>query len=412
MKYFDSEYIGKNAYVYLKTVEIAWKNLSKNKFRSFLTSLGIIIGSATIVLVIEMGAGAKAEIEKQYSNMSVTTILVNAPAPTEGAASSRLNIDDVDAVMKSQYIAYAVPQLTGKVQAQSKENIYQAGIVGSTRKLYDLADIELVRGRFFSQEEEDDHLKVAVLGATVAEELFGTTDPDVIGQEIVIGKKQFEIIGISKYKGGSLGPISLDDSIMMPYDSAYRYVLGINGKFNLNLEAKDVESVESAVSDVSTILRDAHNLRIGMPEDFRVRDMGTNVQAAKDSAQTMALLLGSVGLVVLLVGGIGIMNVMSIVVKERTKEIGIRKAIGAKKNYILFHFLTEAVILSIFSAFIGLILASGLYYILKKYGLDIIFVWWSYGLSAIFTIGIGIFFGYYPALKAAGLKPVDTIRYE
>ncbi|KKQ39650.1 MAG: Macrolide export ATP-binding/permease protein MacB [Candidatus Moranbacteria bacterium GW2011_GWC2_37_73] len=396
MKYFDSQRIGKDSYVYLKTIEIAWKNLSKNKFRSFLTSLGIIIGSATIVLVIEMGAGAKAEIEKQYSNMSVTTILVNAPAPAEGGAASRL----------------AVPQLTGKVQSQSKENIYQAGILGSTTKLYDLADIELVSGRFFSKEEEDNHIKVAVLGATVAEELFGTANPDVIGQEITIGKKQFEIIGISKYKGGSLGPISLDDSIIMPYDSSYRYVLGVNGKFNLNLEAKDVESVDGAVSDVSRILRESHSLQIGSPEDFRVRDMGTNVQAAKDSAQTMALLLGSVGLVVLLVGGIGIMNVMSIVVKERTKEIGIRKAIGAKKNYILFHFLTEAVILSIFSSFIGLILASALYYLLKKYGLDIIFVWWSYGLSAMFTIGIGIFFGYYPALKAAGLKPVDTIRYE
>ncbi|HBI34216.1 MAG TPA: hypothetical protein DEA43_04735 [Candidatus Moranbacteria bacterium] len=412
MKYLNSQRIGKDLYVYLKTIEIAWKNLSKNKFRSFLTSLGIIIGSATIVLVIEMGAGAKAEIEKQYSNMSVTTILVNAPAPAEGGTASRLNIDDVEAVMKSQYISYAVPQLTGKVQTQSKENIYQAGILGSTTKLYDLADIELVSGRFFSKEEEDDHIKVAVLGATVAEELFGTSNPDVIGQEITIGKKQFEIIGISKYKGGSLGPISLDDSIIMPYDSSYRYVLGVNGKFNLNLEAKDVESVDSAVSDVSRILREVHNLQIGSPEDFRVRDMGTNVQAAKDSAQTMSLLLGSVGLVVLLVGGIGIMNVMSIVVKERTKEIGIRKAIGAKKNYILFHFLTEAVILSIFSAFVGLILASALYYVLKKYGLDIIFVWWSYGLSAMFTIGIGIFFGYYPALKAAGLKPVDTIRYE
>ncbi|KKQ13670.1 MAG: ABC transporter permease, partial [Candidatus Moranbacteria bacterium GW2011_GWE1_36_7] len=173
MKYFNSQRIGKDSYVYLKTIEIAWKNLSKNKFRSFLTSLGIIIGSATIVLVIEMGAGAKAEIEKQYSNMSVTTILVNAPAPAEGGAASRLNIDDVEAVMKSQYISYAVPQLTGKVQAQSKENIYQSGILGSTTKLYDLADIELVSGRFFSKEEEDNHIKVAVLGATVAEELFG-----------------------------------------------------------------------------------------------------------------------------------------------------------------------------------------------------------------------------------------------
>lgn len=412
MRYLNSEHIGKTVYVYLKTVEIAWRSLSKNKFRSFLTSLGIIIGSATIVLVIEMGAGAKAEIEKQYSNMSVTTILVNAPSTTEGGAASKLNIDDVDAVMKSPYISYAVPQLTGKVQTQSKENTYQAGILGSTTKLSDLANIELVRGRFFTQEEEDDHLKVAILGATVAEELFGSANPDVIGQEITIGKKQFEIIGISGYKGGSLGPISLDDSIMMPYYSSYRYVLGVNGKFNLNLEAKNVESVEAAVDDVSKILREAHGLRIGMPEDFRVRDMGTNVQAAKNSAQTMSLLLGSVGLVVLLVGGIGIMNVMSIVVKERTKEIGIRKAIGAKKSYILFHFLTEAVILSIFSAIIGLMLASILYYFLKKYGLDIVFIWWSYGLSAVFTIAIGIFFGYYPALKAAGLKPVDTIRYE
>lgn len=412
MKYLNSVHLGKSGYVYLKTIEIAWRSLSKNKFRSFLTSLGIIIGSATIVLVIEMGAGAKAEIEKQYSNMSVTTILVNAPSTTEGGAASRLNIDDVDAVMQSPYISYAVPQLTGKVQTQAKDSIYQTGILGSTTKLYDLANIELVRGRFFTQEEENDHLKVAVLGATVAEELFGTANPDVIGQEIMIGKKQFEIIGISGYKGGSLGPISLDDSIMMPYYSSYRYVLGVNGKFNLNLEAKNIESVDGAVDDVSRILRETHNLRLGMPEDFRVRDMGTNVQAAKDSAQTMSLLLGSVGLVVLLVGGIGIMNVMSIVVKERTKEIGIRKAIGAKKSYILFHFLTEAVILSIFSAIVGLMLASILYYFMKKYGLDIIFIWWSYGLSAIFTVAIGIFFGYYPALKAAGLKPVDTIRYE
>lgn len=412
MQYLNSDGFGKVLYVYLKTVQIAWRSLNKNKFRSFLTSLGIIIGSATIVLVVEMGTGATAEIEKQYSNMSVTTILVNAPSTTEGGAASRLSIDDVDAVTKSQYISYAVPQLTGKVQTQSKESTYQAGILGSTTKLYDLANIELASGRFFTKEEEDNHLKVAVLGATVAEELFGNANPDVIGQEIMIGKKQFEIIGISRYKGGSLGPVSLDDSIIMPYYSSYRYVLGVNGKFNLNLEAKNIESVDNAVDDVSRILREAHNLRIGVPEDFRVRDMGTNVQAAKDSAKTMELLLGSVGLVVLLVGGIGIMNVMSIVVKERTKEIGIRKAIGAKKNYILFHFLTEAVILSIFSAFIGLILASFMYYVLKKYGLDIIFVPWSYGLSAIFTIGIGIFFGYYPALKAAGLKPVDTIRYE
>lgn len=373
--------------------------------------MGIIIGAATIVLVIEMGMGAKADIEKQYSNMSVTTILVNAPSTSDGQPS-RLGIDDVAAIRESQYVKYAIEQLSGNVQVEADGNTYQAGILGSTVRLAELVNLELVHGRFYSEEEVEEHAKVAVLGATVAEELFGKADVNVVGKTINIGRKQFEIIGVAKYKGGSVGPVSVDGSIMMPYESAYRYALGINGRFNLNLEANNVDQVELAVEDISAILRKTHNLRPGMPDDFRVRDMGTNVQAAKNSAQTMVLLLGSIGTVVLLVGGIGIMNVMSIVVKERTKEIGIRKAIGAKRNFILFHFLLEAIILSIFGALFGLILASMLFYIFVHYGMNLVFVWWSYLLSALFTIAIGVFFGYYPAIKAAGLKPVDTMRYE
>ncbi len=401
----------KSFYIQKGTLKLAWRSLHKNKARSFLTSLGIIIGAATIVLVIEMGAGASSKIEEQYSNMSVTTIFVNAPSTSEGQ-KSKLSSDDIDSLLESENISRAVPQLTGKVQVSNNDNLFQSGILGSFPEVKEIVSLELESGRFFNQEEEDDHLKVAVLGATVVEELYGTRDADVIGESIRIGKKQFEIIGVAKYKGGSIGPISIDESVIMPYSSSYRYALGKSGKFNLNLEATSVNVIDLAMNDAGQILRKEHGIRPGVPEDFRLRDMGANVQSAKDSARTMSLLLGSVGFIVLLVGGIGIMNVMHIIVKERTKEIGIRKAIGAKKLYIMLQFLLESVILSIFGAGVGLFLATGIFYILKIYGLDIIFIWWSYLLSIFFTVAIGVFFGYYPSVQASKLKPIDTLRYE
>jgi len=392
------------------TLRLAWKSLSQNKFRSFLTSLGVIIGAATIVLVIEMGSGASVKIEEQYSNMSVTTIIVNGPSAN--GKESKLGIDDIKELLKSENIYQAVPQLSGKVQVSGGDNSYQSNIMGSFPDFAEITKLEINKGRFFNKEEEDDHFKVAVIGATVAEELYGDKDADVIGDILTIGKKQFEIIGVVKYKGGSVGPISIDESITLPYSSAYRYVLGKKGKFTLNMQAANVDVIDLAMEDARSVLRKTHNIQPGMTDDFRLRDMGANVQSAKDSAQTMSFLLGGVGFIILLVGGIGIMNVMHIIVKERTKEIGIRKAIGAKKYYILLQFLFESIILSGFGAIIGLVLATGLFFALRSYGVDIIFVWWSYALSVLFTVGIGVFFGYYPAVKASRLKPVDTLRYE
>lgn len=401
----------KNRYIYIKTIELAWKSLSKNKFRSFLTSLGIIIGAATIVLVVEMGVGAGEKIEQQFSNMSVTTIFVNAPSTADGRPS-KVSVDDIDLLLESTHIKSAIPQLTGNMQVSDGGVTYQAGILGSYSGLKESASIELSSGNFFTQEMEDNHEKVAVIGANVAEELYGSRKAGVVGNTLSIGKKQFKIIGVAEYKGGSIGPTSIDGSVMMPYSSAYRYVLGKKGKFNLNMQAVNVDSLELAMEDAGTILRKEHSIRPGMTDDFRLRDMGANVQSAKDSSRTMSLLLGGVGFIVLLVGGIGIMNVMHIIVKERTKEIGIRKAIGAKRVYILLQFLFEAVILSGFGAILGVIIATVAYYFMKKYGMDIVFVWWAYLLSALFTVAIGVFFGYQPALNASRLKPIDTLRYE
>lgn len=394
-----------------KILKLSFDSLKANAFRAFLTMLGIVIGGATIILVIEMGQGAKNDIDAQYSNMSVTTILINAPSSAEGD-SSKLDLDDIKDIDNLESITTAVPQLTGRVTVAVGQVAESFNILGTTPDIFPMMAVDYAHGQAFTEEDDITHEKVAVLGSTVVEELFGSRDLNVIGEEIVLGKKTFTIVGVLKYKGGSFGPTSIDDSVFTPYSSAYRYVLGKKGKFNVNATAIDIETLEKAMEDIAVILRDNHNIRPGQVDDFRIRDMGSNVQAAKDSARTMSLLLGSVGAIVLIVGGIGIMNIMYVTVTERTKEIGLRKAIGAKDKHIELQFLLEAILLSFFGYFIGAILATLLFFVLKQINISIVIVWWSYLLSAVFVAFTGIFFGFAPAKKAANMNPIDALRYE
>ena len=389
---------------------LASKALRANVFRSFLTTLGIMIGAMTIVLVVALGEGAKRDIEAQYSNMSVTTILVNAPST--GGEASKLSVDDLPFVLNIPTVTDAVPMLTGKVGVSARENTGSYSVVGTYPNFASVANLEYERGEFFLQSDEDNHVRVAIIGANVAEELYGTSDPEVIGEVIVIGKKEFEIVGVLTYRGGSFGPVSIDESIFTPYSSAYRYALGKNGKFSFNVDATGVDVLESTMNELTRVLRESHNLSAGLPDDFRLRDMGATVASATSSSQTMAILLGAVGLIVLLVGGIGIMNIMYVTVSERTREIGIRKAIGARDKYILVQFLFEAFILTAVGYLAGVILGMSLYQILRSFGFKIVFVWWSLPLSFLITFAVGIFFGYYPAKKASQLDPIEALRYE
>lgn len=396
---------------FVKLLKLSWDSLRSNSLRAFLTMLGIVIGGATIILVIEMGQGAKNDIDAQYSNMSVTTILINAPATEEGG-SSKLSLEDAIDIAALDSITAAVPQLTGKSAVSANGLSESYNILGSTPEIFPMMSVEFIHGQAFIQADEDTHQRVAVLGATITEELFGSREANVIGEEIVLGTKPFTIVGTLQYKGGSFGPTSIDDSVFTPYSSSYRYVLGKKGKFNINATATDIDVLDSAMNDIALVLRENHNIKASGVEDFKIKDMGTNVQSAKDSARTMSLLLGSVGAIVLIVGGIGIMNIMYVTVTERTKEIGLRKAIGAKDIHIELQFLLEAILLTFFGYFIGALLATVVFFILKQFSISVVFVWWSYILSAVFVAFTGIFFGYAPAKKAAGMNPIEALRYE
>lgn len=395
---------------YTKLLKLSWKALNASKLRSFLTTLGIVIGSATIILVIALGEGAKADIEAQYSNMSVTTILINAPST--GGVKSKLSPEDALVLQQLPTVEEAVPMLTGKTQMSTPEVSASFSVLGTYPEFESVANLVVTQGKFFTQEDEDDHNKVAVLGSIVAEELFGSADAKIVGETINVGKKEFEVIGVIEYKGGTFGPIAIDDSIFTSYSTAYRYALGKDGKLNINAQATDISLLEEAMDDIGASLRELHNIKPGVTDDFKLRDMGATVSSAQESSRTMALLLGSVGVVVLLVGGIGIMNIMYVTVTERTREIGIRKAIGAKDHHILVQFLLEALILTLVGFGAGALFATLAHFLLQKLSFSSVLVWWGYPLSFVVTVGIGVFFGYYPAKKAASLKPIDALGYE
>lgn len=395
-----------------RLIKEAIKSIWSQRARSFLTSLGIIIGAATVILVIDFGEGAKADIARQFSNLSVTTIFVNAPANSDGTVSKLDYEDSVVIREKAEHISGVAPVLSGKVAVVSDTTAEQINVVGTSVDFAKLSNLGYGAGSFFTKDQEESKKRVVVLGSAAAEILFGENTANAIGQKISINKKSFEVVGVTTEKGGSFGPISIDDSVFVPFPAAERYALASGGKMTINASATDLASIEIAMDEISSILRDEHKLSGAAIDDFKLKDMGSNVVAAKESTKTMALLLSSVAAIVLVVGGIGIMNVMYINVTERTREIGLRKALGAKKKQIMAQFLTEAVIISLVGSLVGIGLGLALFPIAQNFGMKVVHVWWGVLVAIGFSLSIGIFFGYHPAKKAAELNPIEALRYE
>ncbi|WP_075363866.1 ABC transporter permease [Desulfosporosinus metallidurans] len=396
----------------LETIHLALDGIWLNKVRSFLTMLGIIIGTATIILVVAVGLGSKKSVDNQFSQMSVTTIYVMASS-TGSPIPSKLGIKDV-AVIKENCpsVAAVAPQISGKAAASAGVDTESVTVLGVTEDYQSLTNLKLSSGSFLTPESVTTKEKIAVLGADIADTLFGDAPGEIVGQMININKKKFIVGGVIERKGETLGSTNIDEGVFIPYTTAQSYVLGTTITPRLTVQAKDLPSVKPALSEITAALREAHKLRPDMADDFRAMDAGSKVGAAQETARTMSVLLIAIATIVLVVGGIGIMNVMLVSVRERTKEIGTRRALGARKKDVLRQFLFEAIGISVFGGLLGVGLGEVVIPLLKYLEIEAIRSMQGLLIAFAFSGIVGIFFGFYPATKAADSNPIEALRYE
>ncbi len=395
----------------LEIIKMAFESLLANKTRTFLSMLGIIIGVSTVIAVFAIGQGAKKAVDDQFQGLSANSILVMAMrGKTE---SSKLKTADSKVIVENcPHIseATAVIQENMAVSFESEDGTF--GILGVESNYFEMSNIKIDKGRLISEEDMDNNEKVAVIGSGVAETLF-SEEEEIIGKNIKINGKIIEVIGIVKETGRSMGRSSLDDSVFLPNSMAEKSILGSKAFIMIFTIADDVENIEIASKEIVLSLRNEHKLKDSQADDFRIMDAGAMVGAAQDAAKLMSLLLTTIAAITLLVSGIGIMNVMFVTVAERTKEIGIAKAIGGKRGDILSQFLLESVVLSMIGGVIGIIIGNSVIFIFRNTELitlapSLMGIIIGFGFSVL----VGVFFGFYPALKASRLDPVDALRSE
>ena len=397
--------------------------LRVNVLRSVLTTLGIIIGVAAVIIMVSVGAGAEAQVEELIRTLGANLIIV-LPGTTTSAGvrlghGTRLSLteDDAAAIQREiQSVQVAAPAIRGGGQVVFGNLNWSTLIYGVTPEYLEAREWEIAGGRGFTPEEVKGAAKVALLGETVIENLFSGGAP--IGQIIRIKRVPFRVIGVLRGKGQTPMGQDQDDTIMIPLSTAKKRVLGgrwVGGKSvgSVVVKVRDAELVPNAEEEIKALLRQRHRLRSGQDDDFFLRNLSQILETRAESSRAMSLLLAAVASVSLVVGGIGIMNIMLVSVTERTREIGLRMAVGARSRDILSQFLTEAVTLSLIGGLIGIALGvGGSIAITISGGWPMIIEIESVILAFGFSAAVGIFFGFYPARKAANLDPIDALRYE
>lgn len=384
-------------------------NVKGNKAKVFLTTLGIIVGALTIVLVIAIGEGSQASVQEQFKSLNVGTIQIMASFGKGG--TEKLSIEEMQAIKEE---APSVKKVSMIIMGKGDMSYYNmstsASIAGVTEDLKEINNLIVEQGEFISNEHNDGTEKVAVIGYDIAALFFEEDPSEAIGEKILINGKRYEVIGVLKRQGDSaMRGFNPDEGVLIPYKVAEKYITGRSVRPMILALAKDIDDVDSAIEEINVILQKSFKEK---SEQFMIVDAGSRLQSAKDSARTMTLMLLSVATVVLIVGGIGIMNVLFVSVKERTKEIGILKAIGARRKDILLIFLLEAIIISAAGGIIGIIGSMLIMPVMNYFHVRAIPSLFGYVLAFTFSVGIGTFFGYYPAAKAAALKPIDALNYE
>jgi len=402
-----------------RTIKISFKALNRNKMRSFLTALGIIIGVGAVIAMISIGEGAKVDIQNRFSSMGTNLLFVRAGSMStrgrHGGGGTYQNLKEADAkaiLENCDAVKYISPSVNTRAQVIYQNKNWNTSIYGTGDKYPLIRNWTLDEGDFFSETQVKTAQKVCVLGPEVNENLFEGAYS--IGQIIRIKKIPFRVIGVLKSKGESGGWFNQDDVIIIPFTTAQRRLIGRTDRISsIDISAVSAERTQEAMDQINEIMRIQHKIAPGAEDDFNVRNMSDIAESAAASTKILTILLGGIASISLLVGGIGIMNIMLVSVTERIREIGIRMSIGAKEKDILLQFLIEAIVLSIMGGLLGIALGVGGSALISHFSpMETLVSIGSIVLAFLFAGSVGVFFGFYPARKASKLDPIDALRYE
>jgi putative ABC transport system permease protein len=405
----------------LQTLRIASRALGRNKMRSFLTALGIIIGVGAVIAMVSIGEGAKRGIEDRFASMGTNLLFVSPGSQTtrgvQSGWGSRTTLKEEDAfaiLANCPAVEYISPSVSARAQTIYGNKNWNTSISGTGERYPEVRNWEVEFGAYFDEAMVKAAAKVCVLGADVKTNLFEDEDP--IGKVVRIKKIPFKVLGVLKKRGESGGFGSRDDMITVPYTTAMRRLQGVDYIQSIDVRAVSAQAMPEAVAQIEEVLRNRHRIAPGAEDDFTVRNMSEIAETAAEATQMMTVLLGSIASISLLVGGIGIMNIMLVSVTERIREIGLRMAVGAREVDILLQFLTEAIVLSLMGGLIGIGFGIGASKLIKKIQMfssfNTVVSLESVLLAFFFAAAIGIFFGFYPARKASRLDPIEALRYE
>jgi putative ABC transport system permease protein len=399
-------------------LRVAVRALARNILRTFLTMLGIIIGVAAVTAMVSVGTGAKAQMEAQVAGLGQNVIMVLAGSLSRGGvftgmgAAATLTIEDAAAMRNElEGVLYVSPEVRGAAQLTAGDANWNTSVMGESDEYFNLRSWPIAAGEFFTAHDVQATARVVVLGQTVATKLFAESDP--VGETIRIKDVPFTVVGLMSAKGSNMMGQDQDDVVIMPYTTAMRRLFGLTNLRLINISAATPTMIDDVANQITELLRQRHRIQPGRDDDFMIRTQQEISEFATSTARIMTTLLGAIAGVSLLVGGIGIMNIMLVSVTERTREIGIRLAVGARKRDILQQFLAEALLLSIVGGLIGIGAGIGSSAMLARE-----FQWPTltpaYAMvgAFLFSAAVGVFFGFYPARKAAGLDPITALHYE
>ena len=397
---------------------MAFSALMANKMRSLLTMLGIIIGVGAVIAMVSIGMGVRNNIQQSIASLGSNMLIVMPGAENRtgvrGGAGSKTTLEDEDAdAIKAKIggIDNVSAMVSGSYQVVFGNSNWKTSVQGVSPDYMDIRSLEVESGIFITEHDMVKRNRVAVIGSTVSENLFGGSNP--VGQNIRIDNQPFKIIGVLKKKGQSSMGQDQDDVIIVPMTTAQERMLGVNYVHSINVQVSSPDIMDEVQEDIETLLRQRHHIAKGQEDDFNVRNLTSLMETMDSTTAMITMLLGAVAGISLLVGGIGIMNIMMVSVTERTREIGIRKALGATFRNIMMQFLIESVVIGIIGGVIGIFMGCTLSIAVAEFfNFNTVITLLPITVSFSFAVGTGLFFGIYPARKAAKLDPIEALRYE